>query len=249
MRFDSLLADIRLMCPGMPEPWQYRFLTRSLQQFLSDTQVWQEWTQYDYDMLSSTAGQIVVPNAVYDPSGPTDAVSYVRTDRVLKVMWVPTGELLTKTTDDALRNCDPAWQAERAVKPTAWMPWPSGYATVSVVPVLVHPYPAAVEDETAAALRFFVTQTVTELETPEQIYSLDMVLATSGIAAWIFRRYRETILAGVLAKALMVPNVDWSQPQLATRYALAYSEGSIRARSEADAGQTNTHHVVQYGGY
>lgn len=249
MNFNAFLADIRLMCPGMPEPWQYRFLTRSLQRFLSYTELWKEWTEYNWDFDIASAGRYVVPNSKYDPSGPTDNEPLVRTNRVHEVQWVPTGRLLTRSTMDQVVRNDPDAMERTGRDAQCWWVQPSGYGDSSVPAVQVSPYPAVATDETTGALRFYVSHTITEVETPEQVYELDFTLANSGVADWVYRRYRETIVAGALANALIVPNVDWSQPRLAMTYAAGYAEGEIRAKGEGDAGHTNAYRIVSYGGY
>lgn len=249
MKLSSFLPDIRLYCPGMPEPYQYRFLVRALQEFFSRSEVWREWTLSAYDNLSTNAGEIIVPNAYYNPVGPVDSVPYVRTERVLKAKWVPTGEEIPRTTTSELSNCDSSWMETRGSIPEAWCPWPLGLAGIETIPVRLYPYPATVADETVGALKFFVVQTITEIDDPEEVYNLEVTLATSGVADWIFRRYRETIVAGTLARALMVPGVDWTNPQLAAANSIAFNDGVTRARSEAEAGQQTRVLTVDYGGY
>lgn len=248
MHFKSLLADLRLMCPGLPEPWQYRFLTRSLQTFLSETQVWQEWSLHPWDFTAASGGVYAVPNARYNPGGATNPNPTVVTDRVLAVRWVPTGRMIEKITREQADACFPTWPTDTNAEPTVWFPYPSGFAGATVPAVRLYPYPAAVGDNTAGALSFLVSHTVTEAETPDEVYALESA-ASGNIADWLFRRYRETIVSGAAARALAVPNVDWSNPQLATQLALAFALGLDRARSETQAGQTTSHGVVAYGGY
>jgi hypothetical protein len=248
MYFKSLLADIRLVCPGMPEPWQYRFLTRSLQVFLSDTEVWQEWTQYAWDFTAASGGLYEIPNAKYNPTGPVDPYPFVRASRVLRVKWMPTGENIAKVTADELDRCEQDWMTQRSKEPRAWAPAPSAFGEHGGYRVRLYPHPADVVDDTAAALRFLVAHTVTETETPDDVLALETAVG-GNVADWLFRRYRETVVAGTLARALAVPGVDWSNPQLAMQYGAAFTFGVDRARSETQAGQTTSHVVVAYGGY
>ena len=248
MHFKSLLADLRLMCPGLPEPWQYRFLTRALQQFLSETQVWQEWSAYAWDFTSASGGVYAVPNARYNPTGPVNSNPTVVTDRVLAVRWVPTGRLIDKITREQADLFYPNWMTDTNAEPTVWFPYPSGFAGATVPAVRLYPYPAAAGDNTTGALRFLVSHTVVEAETPDEVFALESDV-TGNVADWVFRRYRETLLNGALSKALAVPTVDWSNPQFAATLAVAFSLGIDRARSETQAGQTTSSGVIAYGGY
>lgn len=249
MRLTALLPDIRIMCPGLPEPWQYRVLTRSLQAFLSETQVWQEWTEYAYDFTAAAGGVYRVLNSKYNPTGPVDSVPCVRTDRVLRVKWLPTGENLPKSTLNQLEDCEPDWMTQRSKQPRLWVPIQSGYHSGGGYAVRVYPHPADAADNTVGALKFFVSHTVTEADTPDQVYELETTLTTSGIADWMFRRYREAIVNGAVARALAMPGTDWYNPQVAATLAAAASLGTIKAQSETQAGQTTSTVTVDYGGY
>lgn len=249
MKLSSLLADIRLLAPGLPEPWQYRFLTRSLQTFLAETQVWQEWTQYAWDFTNASGGVYTIPNARYNPTGPVDTAPYVRTDRVLRVKWVPTGDEVRKVTMLQLDMERPTWMSDTGKEPLCWAPYVSGFADFSVPRVRFYPFPAAVGDDTAAALKFLVSHTVIETETPDEVFAIESAATHNGIADWLFRRYRETLVAGALARALVVPGVDWTNEKLGMMYAAAFDSGVVKARSETQAGQTTSTVLVSYGGY
>lgn len=250
MKLSSLLADIRIACPGMPEPWQYRYLTRSLQTFLSETQAWQEWSQYAWDFTNASGGIYTIPNALYNPTGPVDTAPYVRTDRVLKVKWVPTGYEVPKVTLSQLDEQYPMWMTETGKEPKCWAPYVSGFAGTTVPRVRFFPYPASAGDNTTGALKFLVSHTVIETETPDEVYAIESAAIHNGMADWLFRRYRETIVSGALARALMAPTgVDWSDHKLGQMYAAAFELGITKARSEVQAGQTTSVVTVTYGGY
>lgn len=248
MKFSSLLADIRLYAPGLPEMWQYRFLSRALQEWLSHAEVWKEWTAFKYDFTAASGGRVVVPNAKYDPATPANDITTVRTNRVHKVRWEPTQELIPYKTLEELDTLQTDWATQTAKKPLAWTVDVSGFAGETVPAVRLYPYPAIVGDNTTSALSFFVSHTVTECETLDDIYAIETT-ATAGIADWIFRRYREGLVAGALSKALLVPNVDWSNPGLAQKFEADFERAKVKAKSEADVGQSNWAGTVVYGGY
>lgn len=68
---------------------------------------------------------------------------------------------------------------------------------------------------------------------------LQPVLGAEGIAGRILGDYREGIVQGALYRLLLMPNADWSNPELATLCQRRFRESVVDARTRKARGNTD----------
>ena len=78
--------------------------------------------------------------------------------------------------------------------------------------------------------------------------SLKPLPDSTGIDSDIYSAYSEIIRAGALVKLFLVPEVTWSNPQLASFYAAKYEEGIISATDRSARGAVKVRRLLHYGG-
>lgn len=140
------------------------------------------------------------------------------------VRWRPTGEEVEFLTKEQLTESFPGWETETDVAPEYW--------TLNS-PIDVRLYPLA-----SAQVPDAVEMTVT----------LTMADGYVAFPTWIYTKYGEEILPGVLSRIYSMADQDWTNPQLAGAHAASFEASIKKAYSAADTNFGRPKFEVAYGG-
>lgn len=219
----TMLPEIRVELPGIPEPILKAALYRVIRQFFWETEVW----KYTYDNgLDWTISTIELPL----PTAGLDIPAKCVVKRVDTVMYDADGaawdrEIPFKTRDE-LDRANPDWYTETGATPLAWTHGNDGAAIV--VPI------ASATVSTAFLIRAVIAPVFT--------------VVTDTLPDFLYYEFEETIKAGVLAQLMKQPHKDWSDMQVAQFYGQAFAAGSQRAKSRAQADFGQPKDTMAYGG-
>lgn len=261
-KLGDLMMDFAPYVPGMPEPLVRRFLSIALDEFLTRSEVWrEEWPHYypDEGTGNTWYADFAETGFVSDERG-SENTGFVGANsnnwkRVVKVTDVyyrkPGGpsELIPYISIERLRQLDPNFQSTLGTKPQYW------YTIYLYEAPWVGIYPRAAVEEVGVLFPSVIYSVKRQDTWDTAIYEKDGGLPADGTSQFFFPdfiywNYGQAVVSGAVARALVVPGKDWSNPQLATYHRSLFEEAVIKAKSAAEAGFTNhVDRVVSYGGY
>ena len=219
----TLLPDLRVQLPGIPEPLLTGALYRVLRQFFWQSDAW----KYTYDNgLDWTLNQI----ALNTPTAGTDIPAKTVVKRVDEIKYDAGGtdwdEPVEFKTRDELDRENPDWRTEIGTSPQAWTHGNDGVAYIL-------PQVAA---------------TVTTSLLVRAVIAPVFTAVTDTLPEFLYYEFEETFKVGILAQLMKIPGKDWTDMTLATTYVAAYVIGINAAKSRSEAGFGQPKDTMAYGG-
>lgn len=244
---NTLLPDVRMLVSGAPDMISLYMLTRVLAEFLDRTEAWQEWgaplTLADtMDVHGNADGRLLWLNQTHDAAATTTLIK-----RIVQLKWNDGQNIIFKTIGQ-LDNMDLNWRVTTGSVPryfTVDGESSNPAADIGGVVTRLVPIPA-VDDPTLQITPLMVI--VTPVHSGDGLLTSDVGNLPS-MPDRIYNAFRETIVAGALAKMLVIPKRDWTDKGLAAYYTKQYEDGIVRATSIADAEYGHPDSLVAYGGY
>lgn len=158
----------------------------------------------------------------YDPASRlptgTEAVT------IVSMRWRPTGGPINFMTRRQLDDQVEKWETKTSTTPTAY---------TLPVPNVARLYPIA-SATTASAVEMTVSLTITD--------------NYASIPDWLFSKYRDVLIDGVCAMLYLMPQREWSNPNLGAQIYQRYVAGRSEAKAQGDAGFNSPAYQTTYGG-
>lgn len=218
----TMLPDLRVELPGIPEPLLESYLYQGLRRFFWDSEAWRYTADNGLDYTISQ-------QAMNLPVAGTDIPAKTTIKRIDNVKFDSGGDdwdtKIPFKTRDQLDRIDRNWYTETGTAPKYW-------TYDNAVPVL---YPIASATVTTALLIRSVIApvfTATTDELPELLYY----------------GFEDYIKAGILADLMKMPGKDWTNPNMSVYYSNIYTKGVDKAKSRAEADYGQPNRTMSYGG-
>ena len=254
----DMMMDFRMHVPGMPEPFVRRLLSIALDEFLTRSEVWSEdWAQRSGEGVTwdSTSQEVAfdefdwaAPNSTINPGGDVNK-AWLRVAKVRNLYYKPAGSnacLVPYINRERLSSLDPNYQATLGTSPNGW------YHSRNLDVPRIGIYPRVAVSQVGVlfpSLVYSIKRQDTYLTSTYDTAAVSTATALS-YPDFIYLGYGQAVVSGALARAMLMPGRDWSNPQLAAAHGAMFEDGIAKAKSHADAGFTNhTQRVMSYGGY
>jgi hypothetical protein len=158
----------------------------------------------------------------YDPTPlvPVGAVP----SKILAMRWRPTGEEILFLTSQQLDESFAGWETETDAAPE--------YYTLEA-PAVARLYPIASETVPSAI---------------EMTVSLTVAQSAVSFPDWIYTKFSEELIAGVMARMYAMNQREWTNVRLAAAHNTEYQSAIQAATSAADASFGRPVREVAYGG-
>ena len=217
----TLLPELRVELPGVPEPLLAAALARITRQYFRKSETWKFQVSNVLDWTTALTFPVITPG--------TDIPADTHVVRIDTVKYKTGGSgtshrTVRFKTRDQLDRENPDWETEVGSSPSAWTKIDDSQAVI--VPI--------------ASADVLASLTIRTIIAP------DPALLT--IPDFLFYESEETIKQGVLAQIMKVPGKDWTNINLAVKYKRDFNEGVEDARSKAQAEYGQPFREVEYGG-
>lgn len=149
-----------------------------------------------------------------------------RVTKVVDLRWLNSepDERIPFATKQQLSIYRPDWQSATGTKPEYW--------------TLDNP----------TTVRFYPIASATVASSIGATIALTLTESTTTVPDWIYNRYAEWILPGIYSRLFLMPQREWSDPNLGASFAQLYEENVKKAMVESTADQGRPVRATSYGG-